>query len=132
MASDLQKQFNHTGLTISVSMLSLILVNFVIKSFLIYSKTDSALTNLLLTWIVIHTYKANYTSQTRLSKRPSGAIHFKIHSLWSPTVPAPIMDALEKEPLLINSRKNQDKKIFFEYKPLLNISRTNNIGTLSF
>ena len=35
------------------------------------------------------------------------------------------MDALEKEPLLINSRKNQDKKIFFEYKPLLNISRTN-------
>ena len=40
------------------------------------------------------------------------------------------MDALEKEPLLINSRKNQDKKIFFEYKPLLNISR--NIGTLSF
>ena len=41
------------------------------------------------------------------------------------TVPAPIMDALEKEPLLINSRKNQDKKIFFEYKPLLNISRTN-------
>ena len=41
------------------------------------------------------------------------------------TVPAPIMDALEKEPLLINSRKNQDKKVFFEYKPLMNISRTN-------
>ena len=41
------------------------------------------------------------------------------------TIPVPIMDALEKEPLLINSRKNQDKKIFFEYKPLLNISRTN-------
>ena len=35
------------------------------------------------------------------------------------------MDALEKEPLLINSHKNQDKKIFFEYKLLLNISRTN-------
>ena len=39
------------------------------------------------------------------------------------TVLAPLKVALEKEPLSINGRKNRAQKMFFEYKPLLNISR---------
>ena len=37
---------------------------------------------------------------------------------WTTTVAAPIIDALDKEPLLNTSRTKQNKKIFFEWKPL--------------
>ena len=39
------------------------------------------------------------------------------------TVLTPLKVALEKEPLSINGRKKRAQKMFFEYKPLLNISR---------